>query len=85
MPASAAMNQKIFAMGLAVETVSAYLLCCALADEGRPLTGAELQTLWVAGPDALATALADLSNHGIIASDDDGTWRLLPAGGWRRP
>ena len=36
-----AMSQKIFSMNLGVETVSLYLLCCAVADAGALARGTD--------------------------------------------
>ena len=52
------MDQRIFRLGLPVETISAYLLCCALADEGHPLTRSGLLQVWNAAPEALDRALS---------------------------
>lgn len=80
------MNQQIFQLGLTVETISAYLLCCALADEGRPLTRSDLLQVWTASPEALDRALAQLVGRAILEpADRQGAYRLLPASAWRRP
>jgi len=84
MPVAPAMNQKIFSLGLAVETISAYLLCCALADEGRTITPDALGHVWAADAEALETALGELADHAILAPDADGTYRLLPVADWRK-
>lgn len=80
------MNQQIFKLGLAVETISAYLLCCALADEGRPLTRSGLLQVWTASPEALDRALAEMVDRAILEpADPQGTYRILPASAWRKP
>ena len=89
-PSSPAMNQEIFRLGLPVETVSAYLLCCALADGGRPVTQRDLLAVWTGTPEALNTALAELTRHGIVAPDDPPgssarSYRMLPSARWQRP
>jgi len=83
-PVAPAMDQKIFSLGLAVETISAYLLCCALADAGRPVTLTDLRTVWTATTAALDKALDDLARHAIVVPAD-GAYRISPATCWRRP
>ena len=90
LPSSPAMNQEIFRLGLSVETVSTYLLCCALADGGRPVTHQDLLTVWTGTPEALSTALAELTRHAIVAPDHQPepnarSYRLLPSARWHRP
>ncbi|MBA3028355.1 MAG: hypothetical protein FP816_06000 [Desulfobacteraceae bacterium] len=68
-------NQKIFDLGLSVETVSLYLLCCGLTDEGRRVSFKEIQSLWNSSEEALQSSLADLEKRNIlrkILSDQDG-------------
>lgn len=80
------MNQQIFKLGLAVETISAYLLCCALADEGHPLSRSGLLQVWTASPEALDQALAEMVDRAILEpADPEGTYRILPASAWRKP
>ncbi len=61
-----AMSQKIFAMNLDVEAVSLYLLCCALADAGAPVTRETLQEKWNGSPDELEKQLALLESRSIV-------------------
>ena len=88
----ASRNQKIFTLGLSVETVSLYLLCCGLADEGRRISIKDIRRLWNAGEEALQTSLEELEQRNIlrkIVSDEDGQrfygvvgvekWRLSSA------
>lgn len=68
-------SQKIFSLGLSIETVSLYLLCCGICDEGRRLSIKEIKPLWNASEKALESALEDLEKRNIlrrILSDDDG-------------
>jgi hypothetical protein len=71
----ATMNQKIFAMDLPMETVSLYLLCCALTDAGTPLSTRTILTKWNAAPEVLAHGLDTLVQKkilGRIISDQKG-------------
>ena len=68
-------NQKIFDLGLSIETVSLYLLCCGLTDEGRRLSFKEIQSLWNGSEESLQSSLADLEKRNIlrkILSDPEG-------------
>ena len=65
-PAGPAMSQKIFSMNLDVETVSLYLLCCAVADAGAPITARTLQDKWNGSPQALAKQLDLLEKKNIL-------------------
>jgi hypothetical protein len=64
------MNQKIFTMNLGVETVSLYLLCCAIADTGSPITHSALQDKWNGSSEGLAREIASLEKRNIIYSDN---------------
>jgi hypothetical protein len=59
-------NQKIFNLELSVETVSLYLLCCGLTDEGRRVTLQEIRSLWNASEEALQSSLEDLEKRNIL-------------------
>ena len=81
------MNRKIFELDLPVETVSAYLLCCALAQEGRPVHRQNLLEIWNAAPAALDAALSDLEAHNILARQPTAAgseYNPQPATVWRQ-
>lgn len=61
-----AMSQKIFKMGFSVATVSAYLLCCSLADAGTPISTQNLLTVWNGTQQDLLDSLKKLDAYGII-------------------
>lgn len=85
MPAAAenpAMNQKIFALGLPVETVSLYLLCCALADQGTAITEENLQQVWNDSPQRLSQSLAELAARRIVEPAAAG-FHLNPPHRWQ--
>ena len=65
-PGAPAMSQKIFSMNLDVETVSLYLLCCAVADAGAPITKRTLQEKWNGASEALERHLKRLEEKKII-------------------
>jgi len=66
-----AMSQKIFSMKLDVETVSLYLLCCAVADAGAAITRSTLQEKWNGNKTALERELRRLEDRNILSSDDE--------------
>lgn len=71
---STSMNQKIFTIGLSVETVSVYLLCCSLADSGKTISTKNLLEIWNGTDKALNKGLEDLEKKNIlqkIISDRD--------------
>jgi len=77
-----AMNQKIFALGLPVETVSLYLLCCALADQGTAITQENLQKVWTDSPQRLSQSLAELAARMIVEPAAAG-FQLNPPDRWQ--
>ena len=60
------MSQNIFKMGLPVETVSVYLLCCSLEDAAKPITTANLLEIWNGTKQALNESLNNLEARNII-------------------
>ena len=65
------MSQKIFSMKLGVETVSLYLLCCAVADAGAAITRSTLQEKWNGNKTTLERELRRLEDRNILSSDDE--------------
>lgn len=69
-----AMEQKIFEMGLSVETVSLYLICCAIEDSGAAITLRDIRKKWNGSEDDLAAGVEMLEQKSIlkrIASDGE--------------
>ena len=60
------MNQLIFRIGLSVETISLYLLCCGLADAGETLTSDNLRRFWNGSPESLDEGLRILEQKKIL-------------------
>lgn len=72
---SPSMNQKIFEIGLSVEAISAYLICCSLADADAPISTNNLMGMWNSTESALIECLKVLEKKNImrrIISDSDG-------------
>lgn len=60
------MNQNIFDLGLSVETVSAYLLCCSMADAGTVISTKNLSEMWNSSRESLFEGLQDLETRDIL-------------------
>jgi len=60
------MSRKIFSMNLGVETVSLYLLCCAVADTGAAITRESLVEKWNGSRTGLDRELRRLEERNII-------------------
>ncbi|MGD2028662.1 MAG: hypothetical protein PVG86_01890 [Desulfobacterales bacterium] len=60
------MNQKIFKMGLSVETVSVYLMCCSLADTDTTISTKKLSEIWNGTRASLLEGLKDLEARSIL-------------------
>ena len=83
-------EQQIFNLGLGVEAVSLYLLCCGLADVGQPLCLDTITPAWNLDRTALIASLDVLVRHGILGADgetDEAATRfqLRPAIRWISP
>jgi hypothetical protein len=81
------MDRKVFSMGLSVESTSAYLLCCALADAARTISSRNLLAVWNGSPETLRESLEALERRRIIRRIlDDGegadVYRLCDPAGW---
>ena len=60
------MDQKIFNIGLSMETVSLYLLCCALADAGSTISKKNILEIWNSGEEELRNSLHTLEERNIL-------------------
>jgi hypothetical protein len=60
------MSQKIFQLGLAVETVSLYLLCVSLAELAIPLAIDNMRKKWNGTDRKLTQALSELEEQNIL-------------------
>lgn len=80
-------DQQIFTLGLDVEAVSLYLLCCGLVDAGQALSIGTIAPTWNLDRPALVANLEVLIQHGILSADGqpqaEGTrFQLRPSSGW---
>ena len=81
------MQQKIFDLELPVETVSLYLLCCALTDADTPISTRNLLAKWHAGQKALERGVETLVARNILSrhlADQQGNavYRLADPDQW---
>ena len=60
------MDQKIFNIGLSMETVSLYLLCCGLADAGSTISKKNILEIWNSGEEELIDSLHTLEEKNIL-------------------
>lgn len=84
----AAMNQQIFNLGLSVETVSLYLLCCGFYDSGTTISTKNLSEVWNSTEEALVRGIQELEKKNIlreIISDQKETavYRLIESKDWQ--
>jgi hypothetical protein len=83
-----AISQKIFQMGLSVETVSVYLLCCGLAEAGTLISHATLKEIWNGTPEQLTQALNRLEDRDVLVkllseSEENAVYRLKDPDNWK--
>jgi len=83
-----AMSQKIFNLGLSMETVSVYLLCCGLADNDQPITTAKLNEIWNGSPEELQKGLKELEDSNILSrflsdGQESHVYRVNPVSHWK--
>lgn len=65
------MNRRIFDMGLPVEAVSLYLLCCNIARGEAPIVMETIKSLWNSTDEALDAGLTILIKHQILEQSTD--------------
>jgi hypothetical protein len=61
-----AMKQEIFNLGLSVETVSVYLICCNLSDNNTVISTKNLSSMWNGTEALLIEGLKDLEERSIL-------------------
>ena len=61
-----AMKQEIFNLGLSVETVSVYLICCNLSDNNTVISTKNLSSMWNGTEALLIEGLKNLEERGIL-------------------
>ena len=81
------MRQKIFDLNLPMETVSLYLLCCALVDADAPVSTRNLLNKWNGDQGELMQGLSTLVKKNILSqklSDQEGNaiYHILDPDQW---
>jgi DNA-binding IscR family transcriptional regulator len=84
------MNQMIFQSTLSKEAISAYLLCCALTDEGRAITTSALSEVWNSSDAQLQESLSELAAANVIKkvvsdSENHAGYQLIDPHRWQLP
>ena len=84
------MSQKIFNLGLTVEQVSIYLLCCGLADSGQDVSTENLLEIWNGTEQMLTDGLNTLTRQNILLqvisdSPSKSIYRIMDADRWVPP
>ncbi|QTA85998.1 hypothetical protein [Desulfonema magnum] len=85
---TSSINQNIFKIGLSVETISVYLLCCGLSDSGTSISTKNLLEIWNSTNEALMKSLEDLEQKNILfmtLSDQEGKniYQLTDSKEWK--
>lgn len=81
------MDQKVFTIGLSIEAISIYLLCCSLADSDTTISSKNLLEIWTGTKEALVEGLKDLEKRNIllkVISDrkESNIYKLTDADTW---
>jgi len=81
------MDQKIFKMRFSVTAVSAYLLCCSLADTDTSISTKNLANVWNGTRKESIGALQQLEKSGIIQCiltdhQENTVYKLIDAQDW---
>jgi len=82
------MDQQIFKLGLSVETVSVYLLCCGLADAAADISTKKLLDTWNGTKAELLKGLDALEARNIIKKfisdrQENNVYQLVAVEKWR--
>ena len=78
----------IFKIGLPVETISVYLLCCGFTDTGKPITTETLAQVWNGSSTELESGLNTLVERKIITriisdGQDHSVFKLTDVSHWK--
>jgi len=87
-PPGPAMNQNIFRIGLTVETISVYFLCCGLEDNGAVISTRNLLGVWNGTRDALFDGIKELEKRNILlkiisGGEDKNVYKLTENKNWK--
>jgi len=87
-PTGPAMNQDIFRLGLSVETISVYLLCCSFSDNGAVISTKNLLGVWNGTREALSEGIKELEKKNILlkiisGGEDKNVYKLTEHKSWK--
>jgi len=87
-PPGPAMNQNIFSLGLSVETISIYLLCCSFSDDGAVISTRNLLGVWNGTREALLDGIKELEKRNILlkiisGGEDKNVYKLTKHKSWK--
>ena len=82
------MDQKIFNVGLSMETVSLYLLCCGLADAGSTISKKNILEIWNSDEEELRDCLSTLEEKNILLrilsdGEEHDVYKLVDVTHWK--
>lgn len=82
------MNQKIFDLGLSVETVSVYLICCSLSDNDTPISTKNISSMWNGEEALLLEGLKNLEERDILRriisdGEENNVYKLSDVKNWK--
>lgn len=82
------MNQAIFKIGLSVETISVYILCCGFKDDGVVISDKNLLGVWNGTKEALFESINELGKRNILLNiisggEDKNIYKLTDNKSWR--
>lgn len=60
------MSQQIFKIGLSVEAISVYLICCSLSDAQAPISTQNILGMWNSSETKLKQSLEILEKRNIL-------------------
>jgi len=87
-PQGPAMNQNIFRIGLSVETISVYLLCCSFSDSGAAISTRNLLGVWNGTRESLFAGIKELEKRNILlkiisGGEDKNVYKLTEYKSWK--
>jgi len=82
------MNQDIFRLGLSVETISVYLLCCSFSDNGAVISTKNLLGVWNGTREAFFEGIKEMEKKNILlkiisGGEDKNVYKLTESKNWK--
>ena len=87
-PPGTTINQNIFRIGLSVETISIYLLCCGFSDDGAVISTRNLLGVWNGTRESLFDGIKELEKRNILLNiisggEDKNVYKLTENKNWK--